>query len=187
MHTPSEVLDYWFGVPRGPRRTAWFLKNALFDETLRKHFLPLYNRAASGRLEAWKQTPEGALALVVLTDQFPRNLFRGSPRAFETDAAALATSRHILAKGWDRPMLPVERLFVYLPFEHSELLADQEQSLTLFKSLAAFPETPDAVEYSKRHWEIVERFGRFPHRNAALGRVSTPEEIEFLKQPGSGF
>jgi uncharacterized protein (DUF924 family) len=181
------VLDFWFGSPRGPRRREWFVKSALFDEAIRARFLPLVNAAAQGRLDSWRETPDGSLALLVLTDQFPRNLFRGSGRAFETDPIALSVAAHILEHRWDAAMKPVERLFVYLPYEHSEVLQTQERSLELFRSLAAFPETPDAVDYSRRHWEIVKRFGRFPHRNAALGRVSTPEEVDFLRQPGSGF
>lgn len=123
----------------------------------------------------------------MLTDQLPRNMFRGTAQAFATDALALACARKVLAKGWDAPMLPVERMFVYLPFEHSEALEDQSRALELFEPLGAFTETADTPDYARRHWEIVKRFGRFPHRNAILGRVGTPEETEFLKQPGSGF
>lgn len=187
MDDLPEVLDFWFGSAPGPRRAVWFRKTPLFDEAIRKRFLTLHNTATQGRLEDWKQTPTGSLALLLLTDQFPRNVFRGSARAFATDGFALSVAAHILTAGWDRTMLPVERMFVYLPYEHSESLKDQEGSLELFRPLAVFPETPDAIEHSRRHWEIVKRFGRFPHRNAALGRSSTPEEIEFLRQPGSGF
>jgi uncharacterized protein (DUF924 family) len=187
MRPAQSVLDFWFGKPLGPRRKAWFEKNGLFDESIRARFLTLHNAAAGGACAAWSETAQGALALIVLTDQFPRNLFRGSGRAFATDAIAIATARHVLDKGWDTSMLPVERMFVYLPFEHSEVLADQDRSCTLFEPLDGFPETADAVEYSEKHRVIVRRFGRFPHRNAALGRKSTPEETEFLKQPGSGF
>jgi uncharacterized protein (DUF924 family) len=187
MRDVEEVLHFWFGEPAGERRKAWFEKVPLFDESIRTRFLPLYNRAAQGRLNAWQESARSALALILVTDQFPRNLFRGSERAFATDAMALGAARSVLDAGWDRSMQPVERMFVYLPFEHSEALADQERSLALFRPLDVFPETSDAIEYSTRHWEIVRRFGRFPHRNAALGRASTAEEIAFLKQPGSGF
>jgi uncharacterized protein (DUF924 family) len=187
METAQDVLDFWFGTPPGPRRKAWFEKSALFDESIRTRFLPLLNEAAQGRLAAWAEDPKQALALIVVTDQFPRNLFRGSGRAFATDPMALALARQFVERGWDTKLLPVERMFVYLPFEHSESLADQDRSCALFAPLNAFPETSDAVEYSEKHRVIVKRFGRFPHRNAALGRESTPEEIEFLKQPGSGF
>jgi len=187
MRPAQNVLDFWFGKPPGPRRRAWFGKDALFDESIRVRFLTLHNVAAGGACAAWPETAEGALALIVLTDQFPRNLFRGSGRAFATDAIALAAARHVVDKRWDSSMLPVERMFVYLPFEHSEVLADQDRSCALFEPLNGLPETADAVEYSERHRAIIQRFGRFPHRNAALGRESTPEETGFLTQPGSGF
>lgn len=187
MRPAQSVLDFWFGVPPGPRRKAWFVKSAVFDESIRSRFLTLHNAAAGGACASWSETAMGALALIVLTDQFPRNLFRGSGRAFATDAIALAAARHAIDQGWDKSMLPVERMFVYLPFEHSEVLADQDRSCTLFAPLNDFPETADAVEYSEKHRVIVRRFGRFPHRNAALARESTAEETEFLKQPGSGF
>ena len=187
MRDEDPVLDFWFGTPPGARRPAWFQKDALFDEAIRARFLTLHNAATGGACAAWSETAEGALALIVLTDQFPRNLFRGSGRAFATDGIALAAAKHVIDKGWDAAMLPVERMFVYLPFEHSEVLADQDRSCVLFAPLNDFPETSDAVEYSEKHRVIVKRFGRFPHRNAALGRESTAEETEFLKQPGSGF
>ena len=187
MNTAREVLQFWFGDSPGERRKAWFVKDPEFDGEIRARFLVLYEAAARGELEGWKNAAESALALIVLTDQFPRNMFRSEARAFATDARALATARHITASGWDRSMRPVERMFVYLPYEHSEVLADQEISLQLFAPLGAFDETKDTPDFARRHWEIVKRFGRYPHRNAALGRPGTPEEIEFLKQPGSGF
>ena len=187
MHQPQDVLDFWFGVPAGAPRKAWFVKDPVFDESIRARYLELHNAAAGGSLAEWKEQPRSALALIVVTDQFPRNLFRGSPRAFETDPLALETAKQVVDKGWDQAMLPIERLFVYLPFEHSESLAEQERSLELYEPLKAFPQTADPEDYPKRHWVIVKRFGRFPHRNAALGRESTAEEIVFLKQPGSGF
>ena len=187
MDEAQEVLQFWFGTPPGERRVAWFQKDPMFDEAIRARFLPLHNRAAQGRLDTWKAAPASALALVIVTDQFPRNLFRGSARAFSTDPLALSAAEHIVKEGWDKRMLPVERQFVYLPFEHSESLEVQERSLALYAPLTKFADTPDATDYARRHWEIIKRFGRFPHRNAALGRPSTPEETEFLKQPGSGF
>ena len=122
-----------------------------------------------------------------MLDQFPRNMFRGSARAFATDSLALEAARHTLARGYDRGMLPVERMFAYLPFEHSEALEDQLRACQLTAPLAAFPETDDVYRYALRHRDIVQRFGRFPHRNAILGRASTPEETAFLREPGSGF
>lgn len=187
MESAKDVLDFWFGVPAGAPRKAWFVKDPVFDESIRARFLELHNAAALGGLADWTGNERSALALIVVTDQFPRNLFRGSPRAFETDPLALATAKQVVEKGWDRKMLPIERLFVYLPFEHSESLAEQERSLALYEPLKAFAETADPEDYPKRHWEIIKRFGRFPHRNVALGRHSTAQEIEFLRQPGSSF
>jgi uncharacterized protein (DUF924 family) len=187
MSTAREVLQFWFGNVRGDRRKAWFFKDPAFDAEIRTRFLTLHEAAARGELAVWKDDPEGALALIVLTDQFPRNMFRGEARAFATDPIALGVARHVIEKDWDTDMLPVERMFAYLPYEHSEVLADQERSMQLFAPLAAFKETEDTADYARRHWEIVKRFGRFPHRNAALGRAGTAEETEFLLRPGSGF
>jgi uncharacterized protein (DUF924 family) len=114
-------------------------------------------------------------------------MFRGTPRAFATDRLALQAARHAVGRGYDQGLLPVERLFIYLPFEHSEALEDQERACELCRPLAAFPETDDAFRYAVAHRDIIARFGRFPHRNAIFGRASTPEELEFLRQPGSGF
>ncbi len=187
MNTARDVLQFWFGDTPGTRRKEWFVKDPAFDAEIRARFLDLHEAATHGELAAWNEAADSALALIVLTDQFPRNLFRGEARAFATDPIAFATAHHVLARGWDAAMRPVERMFVYLPYEHSEVLSDQEKSLQLFEPLGAFEETKDTVEYARKHWEIVKRFGRFPHRNAALGRPGTPEETEFLKQPGSGF
>jgi len=187
MQEVSDVLHFWFGEPPGERRKAWFVKDPQFDEQVRGRFLPLVEQAAAGALSGWTASAQGSLALIVVTDQFPRNLFRGSARAFATDRIALPTAAHVIAQGWDAAMLPVERMFVYLPYEHSESIADQDRAVELFAPLAPFPETSDALDFAERHRVIIKRFGRFPHRNAALGRPSTPEEIEFLKQPGSGF
>lgn len=172
----KEVLKFWFERDR----KAWFEKNPAFDEEIRQRFLPAYELGTTGKLGSWKQAPASCLALVVLLDQFPRNMFRGTARAFAADPLALEAARAILDHGWDKAMTPDEKVFAYLPFEHSEALQDQKLSLKLFEG------NPD-FEWARKHWEIIRRFGRFPHRNAALGRESTPEEIEFLKQPGSGF
>jgi len=192
MHAQAEaVLALWFGSPRGQKRGAWFEKNPAFDEIIRAQFLPLLDQAAAGLCKDWAdapaERPHEALAFIVLTDQFPRNLFRGNARAFATDALALDAARRLVDCGADLGMLPVERQFAYLPFEHSEVLADQTRSLQLFAALRAFEPTADTWPYALRHHEIVERFGRFPHRNAALGRSTTPEEEIFLTQPGSSF
>lgn len=186
----SEVLGFWFGeledgVAR-PRR-VWFERDEVFDAEISTRFHADYERAAAGGLDGWLDTPRGALALAILLDQFPRNLFRGSARAFETDARACSVARAALDSGYDSRVSPVERWFFYLPFEHSEDPEDQRLSVRLFDTLGDDEESQNVRSYAIRHMEIIERFGRFPHRNEALGRESTPEEDEFLRQPGSSF
>jgi uncharacterized protein (DUF924 family) len=187
--TAADVLLFWFGPPgeRGTAQKRWFVKSEAFDREIRSRFLPLYEAAAAGKLAHLKESAADCLALIVLLDQFPRNMFRGTPRAFASDPLALDTARHAVARGFDGALLPVERTFVYLPFEHSEALADQLKSCELTKPLDAYTETNDIYRYAVLHRDIIRRFGRFPHRNAILGRASTPEEIEFLKGPGSSF
>ncbi len=186
-----EVLDFWFGEPgtpgHGEPRAQWFRKDAAFDDEIRRRFLALHASAALGECEAWAGEPRGLLALVVVLDQFSRNLYRGDARAFSQDAQALACAERMLAEGWDAGLLPVERQFCYLPFEHAEDLARQDRSVALFAALEAFPQTRGLAEWAEKHRVIVRRFGRFPHRNAALGRESTPEETAFLREPGSSF
>lgn len=179
----AEVLDFWFKQ----ERKAWFEKNPAFDEEIRTRFLSLLESGAAGKLNHWQETSDACLALVILLDQLARNMFRGSARAFAADLLAREAARVILQNGWDKAMTPDERMFAYLPFEHSESLADQERCLALMQELAVFPQTAELPKWAEAHLAIIRRFGRFPHRNAALGRASTPEEIEFLKQPGSGF
>ncbi len=182
-----QVLAFWFGsgAEYGVPKKRWFEKDPAFDAQVRRRFANLPQRlAASG---AWQGTPRESLARIIGLDQFPRHLYRGRARAFAYDQFALQTAKALVEKRWDRRLLPVERMFAYLPFEHSESLADQDRAVELCKPLDAFPQTPEVHRYAIRHREIVQRFGRFPHRNAALGRPSTPEEVEFLKQPGSGF
>jgi uncharacterized protein (DUF924 family) len=181
------VLAFWFGsgAEYGIPHKRWFEKNPAFDAKVRLRFTGLHGRLA--RTREWLERPRECLARIIVLDQFPRHLYRGTARAFSTDPQALATARHLVDQGWDRRLLPVERAFAYLPFEHSESLADQERAVELCKPLNAFAQTPDTHRYAILHRDIVHRFGRFPHRNAALGRPSTPEEIEFLKRPGSGF
>lgn len=186
---PEAVLDFWFGPAgqRGGKRAEWFRKDSAFDEEIRRQLLATVEAAAAGRLDGWKQDAQSCLALVVVLDQFPRNLFRGSGRAFAADAMAREVARHMLSNGWDQGLRPVERMFVYLPLEHSENLADQEQCHALMLSIAGFPETADLHVWAMKHLVIIRRFGRFPHRNAALGRESTAEEITFLAGPDSSF
>jgi uncharacterized protein (DUF924 family) len=185
----EDVLLFWFGPPeaRGRRDKRWFDKDEAFDRECRARFLGLHEQAAAGALAGWTGEPQACLALILLLDQFPRNMFRATPRAFATDALALQAARHAVAAGHDKALRPVERMFVYLPFEHSERIADQLTACELTKPLEAFAETADAHRYAVAHLRIIERFGRFPHRNAILGRESTPEEIAFLKEPGSSF
>ncbi|MEB3830474.1 DUF924 family protein [Phormidium sp. CCY1219] len=191
MSRVEKILEFWFGKPEDPEygksRKIWFTKDAEFDETVRSHFLADYEMAAQGLLEGWKDAPESCLALILLLDQFPRNLFRATPQAFATDPQALAAAQHAIERGYDKQMLPVKRWFFYLPFEHSENLEHQHQAIALFCQLSDDPESASAIDYAERHRAIIERFGRFPHRNAILRRKSTPEEREFLQQPGSGF
>jgi uncharacterized protein (DUF924 family) len=186
-----DVLEFWFGEPsspeRGVPRKAWFEKSAEFDAVIRDRFSTLVDAAAAGRLAAWTRMPLAALALVIVCDQFPRNIFRGSPRAFATDPRALEISLGIVERGFDAAYLPVERAFAYLPFEHAEDIAMQRRSLALFARLPPSSTAASYMDYARRHHDVIERFGRFPHRNEILGRASTPEEGEFLKQPGSSF
>ncbi len=180
----QDVLSFWFGQP--PAR--WFTKDAAFDQEVAQRFGATLEQALAGDLAAWAATPRGALALIIVLDQFSRNTLRGSARAFAGDGAALATARSLVAGGHDKTLTTAKRQFSYLPFEHSENLADQQASVRLFKQLAQDDaQAAGLVEWAQRHLDIVARFGRFPHRNAALGRASTAEETEFLKQPGSGF
>jgi len=184
---PGDVLAFWFGVGAdyGKRHKRWFVKDPAFDAEIARRFSQLHEARAADR--RWLDSARGCLARILVLDQFPRNMFRGTARAFATDALALETARHAVDNGYDRELLPVERQFIYLPFEHGERLEDQERACELCQPLAAFPETDDALRYAIAHREIIRRFGRFPHRNAILGRASTPEELEFLRQPGSSF
>ena len=179
--TPDDVLAFWFAEGMDAR---WFKADEAFDQGVREHLLPLYEQAAAGRLDHWQESARGALALVILLDQVPRNLFRGDPRAFATDARALVVTKRALANGVDRELRQVERLFLYLPLEHCEDLADQELCVQL---VGALDENPEWRDYARRHRDVIARFGRFPHRNAVLGRETTPEEAAFLQEPGSSF
>ncbi|MGY0195048.1 DUF924 family protein [Leptothrix sp. BB-4] len=199
LASAQEVLDFWFGPPGSPAhgrpRTEWFRKDPVFDAHIADRFGPLVQAAQAGGLLDWEPLDSGdaaqarqALALLIVLDQFPRNLYRGDARSFDGDARALDVAGRLVAAGLDRQLLGIERQFVYLPFEHAESLVAQRCAMALFTQLARDePELADLLEWARRHHDIVARFGRFPHRNAVLGRQSTAEEIEFLKQPGSGF
>jgi uncharacterized protein (DUF924 family) len=185
----AEILAFWFGAGEeySKRRPQWFRKSEAFDGEIRTRFLACYQLAAAGRLANWQDHALHCLALIIVLDQFPRNMFRGSARAFATDELARTATRHALAHGFDRNMKPVERQFIYLPLEHSESLDDQQLCLKLMHELSPFAQTDDLHVWAEKHRVIIARFGRFPHRNAALGRKSTEEEIKFLREPGSGF
>jgi uncharacterized protein (DUF924 family) len=185
-----EVLQFWFGEgPPYADRPEWFRKSDAFDREIERRFAALIESALQGGLPAWAAASQTALARVILLDQFPRNVYRNTPKAFAGDPLALAAARAMVDSGQDRALEPVQRVFVYLPFEHAEDPAAQDTSVQLFGALAR--EAPEAgagwLDYARRHHAIVARFGRFPHRNAILGRPSTPEETEFLAQPGSSF
>lgn len=191
-HNPQEVLDFWFGAPGDAHhlqsRPEWFRKDAAFDALIAQRFGTLIDAALRGELDGWAAQPRHALARIVVLDQFTRNTRRGSAGMFAGDAQALAAARAMVAGGADRTLPGVMRQFVYLPFEHAEDVEAQRESMRLFAQLETDePALAGLLEWARKHAEIVERFGRFPHRNAALGRASTAEEVEFLKQPGSGF
>jgi uncharacterized protein (DUF924 family) len=175
--TPFAVLAFWRGA--GPDK--WFTKDTAFDDDIRSRFLATYEAAAAGKLADWENAADSALALAIVLDQFPRNMFRGSARTYAADPAALAMVKRAIARGFDQAVAPIDRQFFYLPFEHSELLEDQDRACALFRAEG----DADKLKWAELHADIIRRFGRFPHRNAALGRVSTPEEQAFLD--GGGF
>jgi len=186
------VLDFWFGASGsaeyGSARKAWFAKDEGFDAEIRARFGALIERALRGELEAWAGAVETALAQVLLLDQFTRNAYRSTPRSFAGDARALAAASRMVGARQDQALPAFKRCFVYLPFEHAESLAMQDEAIRLLRRLC--DESPDAssmLDYAHRHRAVIERFGRFPHRNDILGRRSTAEEIAYLAQPGSGF
>lgn len=187
---PRSVLDFWFGASGSPAsgqvRALWFTKSEATDADIRERFGVTIDAALRGDLDQWASSPEGTLALILLLDQFTRNVFRDTPRAFAGDAAALGHARDLVYSGADRRLGTLQRWFIYMPFEHSEDLVDQYESLRLFADLAHDGESAP-LEWARKHFEVIRRFGRFPHRNAILGRASTPEETDFLSRPGSRF
>jgi uncharacterized protein (DUF924 family) len=184
---PHEVLDFWFGPAPHAERDVWFRKDPAFDAEIRSRFGAAIEAALAGGLADWTATPRGAVARVLLLDQFTRNVFRDTPRAFAGDAQALATAEAIVDARSDRTLDRYERWFLYMPFEHAEDLAVQERAVALFKALAEETGEPGNLSWAEKHAVVVRRFGRFPHRNAILGRVSTPEELAFLQEQGSRF
>ena len=189
--SPPAVLDFWFGArgspERGRARKAWFRTDPAFDDEIRRRFGGAVETALTGGYAEWSASAQGAVALVLLLDQFTRNLFRGTPRAFEGDASALAASEDAVSRGLDRELGFYERWFLYMPFEHAESVPAQQRSLALFGALSKDMQDDDSLVWARKHAGVVFRFGRYPHRNAVLGRPSTPEEEAFLREPGSRF
>jgi uncharacterized protein (DUF924 family) len=181
------VLDFWFGVV-DEARPEWFRKDPAFDAQIAERFGALIERGLRGELDAWAASPPSALARIVLLDQFTRNVFRDTPRAFAGDGLALQAARSLVARGFDRALTPRQRGFAYLPFEHAEDAQAQQVSLKLFGALAAeHPEVADLLTWARKHADVIARFGRYQHRNLVLGRTSTEAELTFLAEPGSRF
>lgn len=197
--TPESVLDFWFGAAgrageiAARQRKLWFGKTAENDQAVSERFSNTLATASAGKLDHWANSPRGRLALVIVLDQFPHHIFRDQPQAFATDPQALALSLAALTASEDLQLTPIERVFLYLPLEHAESPEMQARSVSLYASLANEATADERalfdgfLDYAQQHRDVVERFGRFPHRNAILGRPSTPAELEFLKQPGSRF
>ena len=187
VRSATDVRAFWFGDPPATEaRDLWFRKDTAFDAAVRERYADTLAAALQGGLRDWDQTPAGALARIVVLDQFTRNAFRDTPRAFAGDALALAAATALADSGGHLQLPPLQRWFAYLPLEHAEDLAAQERALRLYEDLAADdPTLAGALEWAQKHHAVVARFGRFPHRNAVLGRPSSAEEAAFLRQPGS--
>lgn len=186
--TVREVLDFWFDDdPTVFRQQRWFQGQDTLDALMKTRFAGTLNVALSGLFDRWAQSAEGALALVIVLDQFSRNIHRGTPRAFAGDEKARRIARGAIESFQDRALTPVQRVFLYLPFEHSEDMEDQDRSARLFSPLAVYPQLAECVTSAYAHRSVIAQFGRFPHRNAILGRESTPAELVYLATPGSGF
>jgi len=196
---PEDVLATWFGEGvASPERVTerarlWFAGDPAFDALLRERFAGLPARAQRGELDAWKESARSALALVLVLDQLPRNLYRDTAECFAYDGQACAVAAAAMARGFDAELTPLEATFLYLPLEHAEDIGSQEQCVSLFGALlgrapeALHPQFEQFLAYAERHRDVIRRFGRFPHRNAALGRASTPEEIGYLDSGGERF
>jgi uncharacterized protein (DUF924 family) len=191
MDRCRDILDFWFGPADAPDydtpKEMWFRGGPEVDATIRDRFLAEVEAAASGGLDHWVAKPEDCIALVLLLDQFPRNLFRNTPRAFAADSRARAVAMAALDADFDQGRAYVERVFLYMPFEHSEDIADQHRAVALFEGMPDHPARQEWIDYAVSHCRIIERFGRFPHRNEILGRESTPEEIAWLEDGGERF
>jgi uncharacterized protein (DUF924 family) len=186
MADANAILEFWFGHAEpvsADQQRRWFAADASFDRLCVERFAGDHAAAAAGELDQWKREPRSCLALVILLDQFPRNMFRNTSRAFATDTAALDVARSAIAEGFDRQLPPLRRIFFYLPFEHSEQITDQDESVRLCRDLARdHPECADFLSYAESHCEVIRRFGRFPLRNGALNRASTPGETVYLRE-----
>ncbi len=180
--TKQEIIHFWFEETE-PQQ--WFQKNDDFDNEIRDRFFVTYEMARDGLCDSWNKDAEGCLALCILLDQFPRNMFRNDPKSFETDQKALLIAKYAVSKGFDQVLSPAKRRFIYLPYEHSEEIEDQKKSVAFFEKMKK--DDPLGHEYALRHLDVIEKFGRFPHRNKVLGRENTPAEEEYLAQPGAGF
>ena len=178
----QDILGFWFDETQ-PQQ--WFQTNPDFDALIRARFTEAYEKARDGILDDWRRDADGCLALCILLDQFPRNMFRGQPQAFATDGKALVVAKYAVSKGFDQVLPPVKRRFLYLPYEHSENLGDQRKCVELFEKMTK--DDPLGYDYALRHLKVIEKYGRFPHRNKILGRMNTPEEDDYLAQPGAGF
>jgi uncharacterized protein (DUF924 family) len=187
----ADVLAFWLGRPddpdHGARKQFWFQSTPALDRAIAARFRETHERAAAGAFAGAADDHAGCLALILLLDQLPRNMFRATPRSFATDAQARALAEHAIARGFDRGYVPLHRTFFYLPFEHSETLADQDRAVALFAALPAYELRERSIQMVRRHREIIARFGRFPHRNEILGRPSTAAEVAFLNEPDSSF
>ena len=202
METRRSILDFWFGkdadrlldaTVAGRQSALWWGKDPDVDAGIRRRFASLQRAAGAGELSEWKKTPRPRLALILLTDQFPRNIHRDTPEMFAFDEIARELCKRGIESGADRKLRPIQRVFLYLPLEHAENVNDQARCVALMQRLVDEVETAEQavfqrfVDYAVAHQRIIERFGRFPHRNSILGRETTPAERDFLKQPGSSF
>ncbi|MCY4051845.1 MAG: DUF924 domain-containing protein [Gammaproteobacteria bacterium] len=200
MFTPSAILEFWFGNQKNmleinsEKSSLWWGKDSDIDQNMSYLFRPLIDFIHTGsQYDFWRNQPDGCLASILTLDQFPRNIFRGTPQSYFYDAMARELAEQFISKGFDQAMTPLQCVFAYLPFEHSEDLKDQERSVVLFKKLLDMVGPAERqmfrgfLEYAIKHREIIEKFGRFPHRNQILGRTSSAEELDFLKLPGSFF
>ncbi len=185
--SPQEILAFWFGPQPHAERDVWFRKDPDFDATIHERFGAAVEAALAGAFGEWSGAPHGAVARVILLDQFTRNIFRNTPRAFAGDARALTTTEDAVARGFDGGLDHFERWFLYMPYVHSEDPVAQDRSLALFGALAEESGNRIPLEWAAKHAAVVHRFGRYPHRNAILGRTSTPEELAFLQEPGARF